>query len=539
MLQVQNLTVKFLSDKDENEVVKDISFTLKKNKILGIVGESGSGKSVTSLAILGLLSKNAKIEGAIFFNDINLKSISEKEFQKIRGNQISMIFQEPMSSLNPSLTCGYQVLEILLQHKNISKSEAKNEVIELFNKVKLPRAETIFEQYPHQISGGQKQRVMIAMAIACKPQILIADEPTTALDVTIQAQILELIKKLQETRNVAVIFISHDLGVVAGIADKIIVMCEGTIRETGDTDAVFYHSSNDYTKKLLDAIPEGAKVLPNRVTSNEPLVEVSNLKTFFKNESGKNDDDRYIKAVNNVSLTIPRGEILGLVGESGSGKSTLGRSILQLAPTTQGSVKFEGKTLTGLSSSELFPWRRKMQMIFQDPYASLNPRMTVFETLSEPLLYHKLATKKTIASQIKQLMDDVGLSQGQLKKYPHEFSGGQRQRIAIGRAIATKPEFIIADEPVSALDVTIQAQILDLILDLVERHNLTMMFISHDLSVVRYICDRVVIMQHGVVVEEGDTEMLWANPQQLYTKDLLAAIPLADPISERSRIAEA
>ena len=246
-----------------------------------------------------------------------------------------------------------------------------------------------------------------------------------------------------------------------------------------------------------------------------------------------------IKAVNNVSLTIPRGEILGLVGESGSGKSTLGRSILQLAPTTQGSVKFEGKTLTGLSSSELFPWRRKMQMIFQDPYASLNPRMTVFETLSEPLLYHKLANKKTIASQIKQLMDDVGLSQGQLKKYPHEFSGGQRQRIAIGRAIATKPEFIIADEPVSALDVTIQAQILDLILDLVERHNLTMMFISHDLSVVRYICDRVVIMQHGVVVEEGDTEMLWANPQQLYTKDLLAAIPLADPISERSRIAEA
>ena len=271
------------------------------------------------------------------------------------------------------------------------------------------------------------------------------------------------------------------------------------------------------------------------MTSNEPLVEVSNLKTFFKNESGKNDDDRYIKAVNNVSLTIPRGEILGLVGESGSGKSTLGRSILQLAPTTQGSVKFEGKTLTGLSSSELFPWRRKMQMIFQDPYASLNPRMTVFETLSEPLLYHKLATKKTIASQIKQLMDDVGLSQGQLKKYPHEFSGGQRQRIAIGRAIATKPEFIIADEPVSALDVTIQAQILDLILDLVERHNLTMMFISHDLSVVRYICDRVVIMQHGVVVEEGDTEMLWANPQQLYTKDLLAAIPLADPISERAQ----
>jgi ABC-type glutathione transport system ATPase component len=408
--------------------------------------------------------------------------------------------------------------------------------IDLLDEVGIINPEARFDCYPHEFSGGMRQRVMIAMALINQPRLLICDEPTTALDVTIQAQILELIKKLQKTRDVAVIFISHDLGVVAGIADKVMVMCDGTVREAGDTAQIFYHSENDYTKKLLAAIPEGAKVQPNRAEKHKPLVEVSHLKTYFSDSSKASDGKQFIKAVDDVSLNIQRGEILGLVGESGSGKSTLGRSILQLAPTTSGTVIFDGTVLGDLSPKQLVPWRRRMQMIFQDPYASLNPRMTVYETLSEPLLYHGLANSNTIDQQVRQLMDDVGLAHSQMRKYPHEFSGGQRQRIAIGRAIATRPELIIADEPVSALDVTIQAQILDLILALVERHNLTMLFISHDLSVVRYISDRVMVMNKGVIVESAETETLWANPQQEYTRQLLKAIPLADPKQERMRI---
>lgn len=545
ILEVNGLKVYFHTRNGVVKAVDDVSFSVDRGETLAIVGESGSGKSVTCYSLLDLLPKPpARIEGGTaLFDGKDLLTCSASEMRHHRCNDIAVIFQDPMTSLNPFLTIGEQLIEPLIYHPDRSqiktRVEAKRTAVALLDEVGIIDSHARFDCYPHEFSGGMRQRVMIAMALITEPKLLICDEPTTALDVTIQAQILRLIKKLQETRNVAVIFISHDLGVVAGIADKVLVMCDGTIRETGGTDDIFYRTQNDYTKKLLAAIPEGAKTLPNRAKSDELLIEVTHLKTYFRNQlnTSNSEEHRYVKAVDDVSLEIARGEILGLVGESGSGKSTLGRSILQLAPTTEGSVKFSGQTLTGLNAKQLVPWRRRMQMIFQDPYASLNPRMTVFETLSEPLLYHGIATKKTIASQVKQLMDDVGLSQAQLRKYPHEFSGGQRQRIAIGRAVATKPEFIIADEPVSALDVTIQAQILDLILELVERHNLTMMFISHDLSVVRYISDRVVIMNRGVIVEQGDTETLWAAPKEAYTKELLAAIPLADPAAERKRIA--
>ena len=532
LLDVKNLSISFYTRHGVTKAVDNVSFFVDSGETLAIVGESGSGKSVTCYSLLDLLPRPPAVieRGSANFDGVDLYHCSNQQMRLFRGNDIAMIFQDPMTSLNPFLTIGEQLIEPLIYHSDesqrLTRNKAKQEAIALLNEVGIIDPAARFNSYPHEFSGGMRQRVMIAMALITKPRLLICDEPTTALDVTIQAQILKLIKQLQKTRDVAVIFISHDLAVVAGIADRVLVMCDGKTEEQNTTQEVFQNSTNSYTKALLSAIPNGPKTSKSLAKKGSPLLEVEQVKTYFTDFS--NASDKVVKAVDNISFSLQKGEIFGLVGESGSGKSTLGRSILQLAPLTSGSVRFSGTDLSALQPNELMPWRRKLQMIFQDPYASLNPRMTVYQTLAEPLLYHDLANKKTVAKQVEKLMDDVGLTRSSVLKYPHEFSGGQRQRIAIGRAIATEPEFIVADEPVSALDVTIQAQILDLIFDLVKQRDLTMLFISHDLSVVRSICDRVAVMHHGKLVEEAATETLWANPKMDYTRNLLEAIPASN-----------
>lgn len=554
MLSVQDLSISFNSNNELNTVVHNISFELQQQQILGIVGESGSGKSVTSLAILGLLSKNSKVEGTILFNKTDLTKISETAFRKIRGNQISMIFQEPMSSLNPSLTCGYQVLEILLQHKSISKSDAKKEVITLFNKVKLPRAEAIFKQYPHQISGGQKQRVMIAMAIACKPQILIADEPTTALDVTVQKEIIDLLKELQQETKMSIIFITHDLALVSEIADEVLVMYQGNIVEQGNATQIFKAPKHNYTKALINSKPsltQRIKQLPtvkdfieqtinNEVYTTEqraafhkiiyakkPLLEVHNLATYFNTNNsiffGKSTS---VKAVDGVSFQLFEGETLGLVGESGCGKTTLGRTILHLEKATKGAVFYKQQDVTTLSKKELKNFRKEVQIIFQDPFSSLNPRIPVGKAIMEPMKVHGILNTSAERKQyVFDILKRVGLEDEHFYRYPHEFSGGQRQRIGIARTIALKPKLIICDESVSALDVSVQAQVLNLLNELKQDFGFTYIFISHDLAVVKYMSDQLVVMNQGKIEEIGDADVIYKTPKTSYTQKLIDAIP--------------
>ncbi|HAX14947.1 MAG TPA: ABC transporter ATP-binding protein [Leeuwenhoekiella sp.] len=555
LLSVKNLSLGFKSRKTTNAVLHDISFDVLPNEIVGIVGESGSGKSVTNLAVLGLLpQKSVDISsGEILFEGADLLNYSTQELQEIRGNAISMIFQEPMSSLNPSMRCGKQVTEILQRHKKLSAQEAKTETLNLFEQVKLPRPASVFKAYPHKISGGQKQRVMIAMAIACKPKLLIADEPTTALDVTVQKEIILLLKELQKETGMSILFISHDLSLVSEIADRVIVMYKGKIVERGTAASIFKNPQEEYTKALIYARPstkERLERLPTvadflnqkpmapavseavrtakhqKLYSKTPLLEIKNArKEYYSNVSffGKKET---IKAVNDVSFKIYEGETLGLVGESGCGKSTLGNLILHLDQVTSGHIFYQGTDLTRLKTRDLRKLRRDIQIIFQDPYSSLNPRLTVGQAITEAMEVHKLyASKKERKAEALKLLEQVGLLPEHYDRYPHEFSGGQRQRIGIARTIAVKPKFIVCDESVSALDISVQAQVLNLLNTLKEEYNFTYLFISHDLAVVKYISDRLLVMRNGQFEETGEADAVYAAPQSDYTQALINAIP--------------
>ena len=555
ILSVKNLRITFKSISGRSKVVNGITYNLYQNEILGVVGESGSGKSVTSLAVMGLLSftKGASVAGEVLFNNENLINCSQKRLEKIRGRKIAMIFQEPMSALNPSISCGKQVKEILLHHTNISAKEAREEVVRLFNTVKIQDANNIYKKYPHEISGGQQQRVMIAMAIACKPEILIADEPTTALDVTVQKEIIALLKILRKEFKMSVIFISHDLALVSEIADRVLVMCKGDVVEKGTVKSVFKNPEKEYTKALIGTRPKldgRLKKLPTisdfllgkipkslitktareekhkKIYSSTPLLEVINLEKTYYSKASFFGTKTTLKAVDNVSFKVYSGETLGLVGESGCGKSTLGKAILQLDKASAGSLKYKGNNITNLNKAALRNLRKEIQIIFQDPYASLNPRLTVGNAIMEPMKVHSLFNSdEERKSSAIEILEKVGLEAAHFNRYPHEFSGGQRQRIGIARTVAVQPKLIICDESVSALDISVQAQVLNLLNSLKEDFGFTYIFISHDLSVVKFMSDQLMVMNKGKIEEIGEADTIYESPQKEYTKKLIKAIP--------------
>ncbi len=563
LLRIENLSVDFKTDDGTVNAVKNISFHIPKGKTVGLVGESGSGKSVTSLAIMRLIpNPPGKItNGSCFFEGKDLLKLSESEMRQVRGNKISMIFQEPMTSLNPVFTVGDQIAETLILHQRLDKKQALAKSLSLLDQVGIPHPEERINSYPHELSGGQRQRVMIAMAIACEPDLLIADEPTTALDVTIQKQILDLLADLQKKYKMSILFITHDLGVIADIADEVVVMYRGDIVENESSHELFTKPKHPYTKGLLacrpsldrnpvrlptvsDFMSEDGKekyfdvATLNHIKEVRPLtkdnpvlLEIKNLKKYFPLKKGIFGSVlSSIHAVDDVSLTVRKGRTLGLVGESGCGKTTLGRALLRLVEPTSGEIIYNGVDITKLGRNEMRAMRRKMQIIFQDPYASLNPRMTIGAAIMEPMVIHNLGNSKNDRIEMAgKLMERVGLSRAMLNRYPHEFSGGQRQRICIARALAVEPEFIVCDESVSALDVSIQAQILNLLLDLQDEFNLTYIFISHDLAVVKFISDEIAVMNKGVIVEMADAVQIYRQPQHAYTKKLLSAIPKGTP----------
>ncbi len=579
LLSVRNLQVTFRGDDRLVHAVKNISFDVAQGQTLGIVGESGSGKSATALAIMGLLGESGKIaQGEVLFrpsgeSPVDLVRVSPKKMLKYRGDRIAMIFQEPMTSLNPLFTCGYQVIEAIRLHQKVSAAEAETRTIHLFNEVQLPNPEQLIARYPHELSGGQLQRVMIAMAISGNPQLIIADEPTTALDVTVQAAILDLLKQIQRSRQMSMIFITHDLGILSEIADCTIVMNQGEVVEIGDTQAILQNPQHPYTKGLIACRPRSdrqLRLLPtvsdfmeiqngqmivkaptdarhleivppeeiaarlSELQKQEPILSVQNLRIEFPIRSILGLKKRYLVAVNNISFDVYPSETLGLVGESGCGKTTTGRAILGLTNKFMGLVKFEGQEISRLKGEALQKLRCDMQVIFQDPYGSLNPRMSIGDAIAEPLLIHNYQERfqryrraDARRERAAYLLERVGLTKSAMSRYPHEFSGGQRQRICIARALALNPKLIVADEPVSALDVSVQAQVLNLLKELQSEFGLTYIFISHDLSVVKFMSDRIMVMNKGEIVEIDTAETIYTNPQQPYTQRLINAIPKA------------
>ena len=554
ILEISNLSIAFGNKKTSKEVVHNVSFSISENEILGIVGESGSGKSVTSLAIMGLLpEKTSQIKGEVIFEGKDLLKEKSETLRKLRGKDIAMIFQEPMSALNPSIRCGVQVSEILQLHLKYSASKAKKETLSLFEKVKLPRPREIYSSYPHQISGGQMQRVMIAMAIACKPKLLIADEPTTALDVTVQKEIMLLLKEIQKETKMSLLFISHDLGLVSEIADEVVVMYQGKIVEKGSAFQVFKLPKKEYTKALLasrpslnvrleelptiasladhsfqekEITPQQRAIKHKNMYTKAPLLEVLNLKKEYYSNAGFFRKKKVLKAVDDVSFKVFEGETLGLVGESGCGKSTLGKAILQLDKATSGSIKYRGKELTKLSTSEIRKLRKEIQLIFQDPYSSLNPRMIIGEAIMEPMKVHLIGkNQRDRKKKVLDLLNRVGLDNSYFNRYPHELSGGQRQRVGIARTIAMEPKLVVCDESVSALDISVQAQVLNLLNELKDDFGFTYIFISHDLAVVKFMADQLLVMKEGKIEELGDADEIYANPTKDYTKRLIDSIP--------------
>lgn len=558
ILSVENLTTSFHVERKWLPVVKDISFTIERGQTVSLVGESGSGKSVTALSIMRLLQSGiGKSAGSIKLEGRELLTLSEQEMQKFRGGDIGMIFQEPMTSLNPVLTVGDQVAEALRNHRNMTASQAMKETIRLFELVRIPDAKWRTRQFPHNFSGGMRQRVMIAMAMACKPKLLIADEPTTALDVTIQAQILELIRELQKEIGMAVLFITHDMGVVAEISDRVVVMLKGDKVEEAPVKQLFNSPENSYTKMLLSAVPklgalsgtstprrfptmslEGseAELAPEQDKRGEKILDVKGLTTRFAIRGGLlGGISGHVHAVENVSFDVRAGETLSIVGESGCGKTTTGRSLLRLVEPVAGTVKFKGREVLSASQTELRSIRQNMQMIFQDPYGSLNPRKTIGSSLSEPLHVYKMGNRREVQFRVAELLELVGMKPEHALRFPHEFSGGQRQRLCIARCLGLNPSLIVADESVSALDATIKAQVINLMLELQERLGVSYVFISHDIAAVERVSHRVAVMLLGEIVEIGPRDQVLNNPQHPYTKKLISAVPLPDPNTKRER----